>query len=155
MSTIHGLPAHVLLVHLVVVFAPVSALLAALCAVWPAARRRLVWLLTALVATTMVLTPVTTEAGEWLERHIAPSPLLEIHTQLGDTMLYVAIALCFAALLVVLLHLRDVRGADLNRAAAAVMAAVVLVIAAGAMVQVYRIGDSGAQSAWGDALSGS
>ena len=32
------------LVHFIVVLAPLTALLAILCAVWPAARRRLVWL---------------------------------------------------------------------------------------------------------------
>ena len=44
MTTVNGLPSHVLLVHFIVVLAPLTALLATLCAVWPAARRRLVWL---------------------------------------------------------------------------------------------------------------
>jgi hypothetical protein len=41
-TTIAGLPAHPLLVHLIVVLAPGTAVLEILCALWPAARRRLV-----------------------------------------------------------------------------------------------------------------
>ncbi|MFZ2177676.1 MAG: hypothetical protein WAW17_27340 [Rhodococcus sp. (in: high G+C Gram-positive bacteria)] len=44
----NGLPAHVLLVHFVVVLAPLTAILLILCALWPAARRRMVWLIRAL-----------------------------------------------------------------------------------------------------------
>jgi hypothetical protein len=42
MTTIGGLPAHILLVHAVVGLVPVTALLVVLVAVWPAARRLLV-----------------------------------------------------------------------------------------------------------------
>lgn len=42
MSTLDGLPAHVLLVHFVVVLAPMTAVLLVVYAVWPAAQRRLV-----------------------------------------------------------------------------------------------------------------
>lgn len=38
MTTLAGLPAHALLVHGVVVLAPLTAVLAILCAVWPARR---------------------------------------------------------------------------------------------------------------------
>ena len=66
MTTMFGLPAHALLVHAMVVFAPLTALLEILCAIWPAARRRLVWLTLAFAVATLVLTPLTTSAGEWL-----------------------------------------------------------------------------------------
>ena len=59
MTTITGIPAHALLVHAIVVLAPLVALLEILCAFWPAARRRLVWLVLALAAATLVLTPLT------------------------------------------------------------------------------------------------
>jgi uncharacterized membrane protein len=62
-TVIAGLPAHVLLVHFLVVLAPLTALLEILCGVWPAARRRLVWLVLALAVVTTVLTPLTTSAG--------------------------------------------------------------------------------------------
>ena len=60
MTTITGIPAHALLVHAIVVLAPLTALLEMLCAVWPAARRRLVWLVLAFAAVTLALTPLTT-----------------------------------------------------------------------------------------------
>ena len=50
MTTITGIPAHALLVHAIVVLAPLTALLEILCAFWPAARRRFVWLVLALAA---------------------------------------------------------------------------------------------------------
>ncbi len=56
MTTIAGLPAHALLVHAIVVLAPLTAALEILCAIWPAARRRLVWLVLAFAAVTLVLT---------------------------------------------------------------------------------------------------
>lgn len=43
MDVINGVPAHVLLVHFVVVLAPLTAIFAILCVLWPAARQRLVW----------------------------------------------------------------------------------------------------------------
>ena len=43
MDTIAGLPAHPLFVHLAVVAIPLTAVLAILASIWPAARRRLGW----------------------------------------------------------------------------------------------------------------
>ena len=43
MTVVNGLPAHALLVHFIVVLAPLTALLVMLCALWGAARRHLVW----------------------------------------------------------------------------------------------------------------
>ena len=64
MSTFNGLPAHVLLVHFIVVLAPLTAVLAIVCTFWPAARQRLVWLVLTLAVITAGLTPLTTDAGE-------------------------------------------------------------------------------------------
>ena len=88
MSTFNGLPAHVLLVHFIVVLAPLTAILAIVCALWPAARQRLAWLVLGLAVITAVLTPLTTDAGEWLAKRNGRSPLLHAHTELGDTMVY-------------------------------------------------------------------
>lgn len=43
MDAINGLPAHVLLVHFIVVLTPLTAVFAILCVLWQAARQRLVW----------------------------------------------------------------------------------------------------------------
>jgi hypothetical protein len=66
MSEINGLPAHVLFVHFIVVLVPLTALLVILCALWPAARRRLVRPTVILTAVIAALTPITINAGEWL-----------------------------------------------------------------------------------------
>lgn len=153
MSTVNGLPAHVLLVHFLVALAPLTAALLILCAVWPAARRRLVWLVAGLAAATLVLTPLTTEAGEWLEHRVERSALISAHAQLGDTMLYVSAALLVAALVLVVVHVRETRGRPLNQMLTAAIAVAVILAAIATVAQVYRIGDSGAKSAWGDALS--
>src|SRR4051794_10343760 len=80
MTTINGLPAHILLVHAVVGLVPVTALLVVLVAVWPAARRRLTWAAAALAVVTLIVVPVTTEAGEWLEHRVERTALLRAHT---------------------------------------------------------------------------
>jgi hypothetical protein len=152
MSTINGLPAHALLVHFIVVLAPLTAVLAILCAVWPAARERLVWLVLALAAATTALTPLTTESGEWLEHKIEETELVEKHAEMGDTMVYFALALLVAAILLVVTHLRASRGKALSTVLSAVIAVFVVVASGATAVQVFRIGHSGATSVWSDAL---
>jgi len=109
LSTFQGLPAHILLVHFIVVLAPLTAILAILCALWPRARRHLTWLVLILAAVNTVLTPLTTDAGEWLEHRTRPTELLHIHTELGDTMLYFSIGLLVAAVLLAVVHVRERR----------------------------------------------
>lgn len=148
-----GLPAHPLLVHFLVVLAPLTAILAVLCAVWPAARQRLVWLVLALAGITTVMSPIASEAGEWLEHRLEKSDLIEKHAELGETMNYFAVALLIAAILLAVVHWRAERGTPLSGAISAVVAVFVLVASVATAVQVYRIGHSGAQATWGDALT--
>jgi hypothetical protein len=135
-------------VHFIVILAPLTAVLAILCAIWPAARKRLVWLVLGLAVLTVVLTPLTTDAGEWLEHKVGRSPLLHAHTKLGDTMIYFAVALLIAAALLALIHVREARAQSVKPIATWIVAAIVIVAAAATTVQVYRIGDSGARVTW-------
>lgn len=152
MSTFNGLPIHPMLVHFIVVLAPLTAVLAILCAVWPAARQRLVWLVLVLAGVTAVLTPLAAEAGEWLEHNIEETPLVKKHEELGETMIYFALALLVAAILLVVAHLRAQRGKALSSALSGIIAVFVLLAGVATTVQVFRIGHSGAESVWGDAL---
>ncbi|TSE02118.1 hypothetical protein FOS14_01680 [Skermania sp. ID1734] len=152
MSTISGLPAHVLLVHFVVVLVPMTALLLVMCALWPAARRRLLWLLVALAAATVVLTPLTTDAGEWLEHRIGRSPALHTHTHLGDTMIYFVVPMLVIAALIVALDISERRAGRVRRGLAAVVAILAVASAAASVVQIYRVGESGARAVWGDTV---
>ena len=150
MSTFNGLPAHVLLVHFIVVLGPLTAVLAIVCTLWPAARQRLVWLVLALAVITAVLTPLTTDAGEWLAKRNGRSPLLDAHTELGDTMVYFSLALVAAAALIAFVHVREARGRSVKPVARRLIAAIVAVASVATALQVYRIGDSGAKATWSE-----
>ena len=166
MTTVGGLPAHVLLVHAVVVLIPLAALLLVLVVLWPRAHRRLSVATAVVAVVALAAVPLTTDAGEWLERRVPSSDLVRTHTELGDGMLVWAIGLAVVAVLVAVWEYlplpaaRD-RGPGAAtaparpagfRARASVLAAVValiaVVVAVGSVVTVYRIGESGARAAW-------
>ncbi|MGX9787321.1 DUF2231 domain-containing protein [Mycobacterium sp. MMS18-G62] len=150
MTTIAGLPAHALLVHAIVVLAPLVALLAILCALWPAARQRLVWLVLVLAAVNFILTPFTTEAGEWLyDQRKQPSPILQEHAERGEWMIYFSAALLVVAIALAVLHFLESRSDKRRTIATVVVAVVALAVGVSSIVGVYRIGDAGAQSVWG------
>jgi hypothetical protein len=150
MTTITGIPAHALLVHAIVVLAPLTALLEILCAIWPAARRRLVWLVLAFAAVNLALTPLTTSAGQWLyDQQSRPSAILHTHRERGEWMIYVSIGLLVVALALVVLHGLTSRS-DKPRAAVTVFVAVLaLAVGVSSIVGVVRIGDAGAEAVWG------
>jgi ABC-type branched-subunit amino acid transport system permease subunit len=151
LTTIWGLPAHALLVHAIVVLAPLTAVLEILCGFWPAARRRLVWLVLALAAGTTVLTPITTEAGEWLkdQRGANVSPILQEHAERADWMIYFSVALLVVAVALAVLHWLEGRSDKPRTAATVVVAVVALVVGVSSIVTVARIGHTGAESVWG------
>jgi hypothetical protein len=154
LTTISGLPAHVLLVHALVVFAPLTALLEMVCALWPAARRRLVWLVLALAVVTAALTPITANAGGWLydqERH--HRDVLNTHAERGGWMIYFSIALLVVAVVLALVHRREGRAAAPGLVVNVVVAVATIVVGAATVVQVVRIGDSGARSVWANELT--
>jgi len=158
-TTINGLPAHVLLLHVVVVLVPLSALLLALSVLWPAAHRKLGFITPLVALVTMVSVPLTTHAGEWLYRRTPPTPILRHHAHLGHQMLYWSIAVFVLSALWWLrrdrrstawLDARVHRSATViaGRAVAAVLIVCAVAAAAGSVVLIYRIGDSGAHSVW-------
>jgi hypothetical protein len=150
MTTITGIPAHALLVHAIVVLAPLTALLEILCACLPAARRRFVWLAFALAAVTLVLTPLTTRAGEWLyNQQSRPSDILRTHAERGQWMIYFAIGLLVVAIALVVLHWLTSRSDKPRTAAAVIVAILALAVGVSSIVGVVRIGDAGAQAVWG------
>jgi hypothetical protein len=160
MTTVEGLPAHVLLVHAVVVLVPLTALLLVVESLWPAARRRLAWPTAVLAVVTLVSVPLATEAGDWLEHRIASTPLVREHAELGDTLLPWAIGLAVLAVLVAArqqwTRRAERRASEAGpaerrprgRLLSAALAVVAIALAGGSVVSVYRIGDSGARAAW-------
>jgi ABC-type branched-subunit amino acid transport system permease subunit len=150
MTTINGIPAHALLLHAIVVLAPLVALLEILCACWPAARRRLVWLVLALAAVNLVLTPLTTSAGDWLYDQLGnDSPILQTHKELGDWMIYFSAALLLVAIALAVMHWLEGRSDRRRTVATVVVAIVALAVGVSSIVAVVRIGDAGAEAVWG------
>lgn len=156
MQTVSGLPAHVLLVHAIVVLLPLSAALLALTAVWPAGRRRLAGPNAVLSVLVVVLVPITTGAGEWLEHRVAPNPLVHRHAELGDTAIYAAIGVAALAL-VVWWRQRESSGrtparrmflAPSSNAVTVTLTVLAIVVSAAAVYDVVRVGDSGAKASW-------
>jgi hypothetical protein len=157
---INGLPAHILLVHAVVVLVPLAALLAVIAIAWPAARRKLGVIVPLCALAGLAFVPLATEAGEWLEEHVKENALVEKHTSLGDGLLPWALLLFVLATLYWLLDFAPARNwrvpAFATSAAARVVVSVALAaVAVVSVVQVYRIGDSGAKAAWHDQYSSS
>lgn len=153
MSTVNGLPAHILLNHFVVVLGPLAAILAIICALWPAARRRLIWLVLVLAVGTLIVTPLTTSAGLWLEPRVGPSTTLRIHQELGETLIYILAALVATVALLAAVHLRQASGRTVKFALHTVVGVLVIAAAVATLIQTYRIGDSGARAAWGNLAS--
>ena len=160
-----NLPLHPLVVHAVVVLVPLAVLGGVVVVVWPAARRRYGWLAVAVAAVATATIPIATSTGEGLEHRLPRTAALETHAHMGDDLLVYVAGLLVALAAFVYLHHRSsstarregpgtttapARLAGGARLAAAVLAGLVVVLAVVSAVQVYRIGDSGAQAAWGD-----
>ena len=159
LDTIFGLPVHALVVHAPVGVVPSAALAVALAAAWPRFRRWAGFLPLLLSLGGLVLVPVSTSSGASLERRVPPSALVERHTQLGEGLLVWVIVLTVAAAGLYALRWQESRTAvpstrrQTNRtvlAATGLVLALSLVGVAGTVVQVVRIGHSGAQAAWSD-----
>jgi hypothetical protein len=155
MTTVNGLPAHILLVHAIVVLLPLAAFLLVLTAFWPAARVRLAAPNAILSVLVVFLVPLTTSAGEWLEGRVPQSALLHKHTELGDGAIFYAVPIAALAL-VVWWRQRENRAepgrrtwlAPLSTAVTSVVAVLALAAGAAGVYGIYRIGDSGSQAAW-------
>ena len=84
---IGGLPLHILLIHAVVIFVPLTAVAVVLHAIWPAARKRLGFVTPAAGFLLVVLVPVAVWSGEWLRDQIGVTDAVARHEALGRTLL--------------------------------------------------------------------
>lgn len=155
MNVVNGLPAHALWLHFVLVLVPLTALLEIVCGLWPAARRgQLLWLTLVLAVATMVLTPITINAGEWLyDLKSKPTPILDEHAARGSFMIYFAAALLAVAIALVVLRVVERRSDKRRVVVNLVVAVLVLAVGISSMVQIYRVGDAGAHSVWGGEIT--
>jgi hypothetical protein len=147
-----GLPLHPLIVHAVVVLIPLAALGALVIAVWPAARRRLGWLVVACALAATALVPVATYAGEDLQSRLPSTELIRRHADLGEQLLPFAAGFLVVTLAFVWVGTRGSRDSSGDRRPPKVIMVILgvltVALAAVSVVQVVRIGDSGSRAAW-------
>ncbi len=160
---LNGLPLHPLVVHATVVLVPLAVLGAIVAVVWPAARRRYGSLVAVVALLGAVFAVVAEQTGEGLQHSLPGSATIAAHAALGDTLklLVGALFVVFGAFLVI--HRRAAHAGRREgpgttsapamtggtRVAAGILAVLTVVVALLTAVQVYRIGDSGAQAVWG------
>ncbi|WP_311381049.1 hypothetical protein [Arthrobacter sp. ISL-85] len=155
---IAGLPAHILLIHGVVVLAPLAGLSAVVFALVRRTRRYLAWPLGILALLLVPLSVLTAEAGEQLEKAKRASKLIEEHAHQGSFLRYVTvlflivvavqIAAAFPSILTRRPAFRGLRG--LLESRWLVPATSVLGVLAGLFLVYQSIvtGHSGAASVW-------
>ncbi len=154
---INGIPLHPLVVHAIVVLLPLATLGTIAIAAKPAWRLTYGPLVVASAAIATVLMPVATSSGEELEKRVGDPGE---HAALGDSLIFFAIPLLILSLALVVIARRNARTDKEAWSWAGpqvlnVIAAVAVVAGLASAVQVYRVGDSGARAAWGDAVTSS
>lgn len=155
MIDIAGLPAHILLIHAVVVLAPAAGLAAIAYAAAPRWRGYLAWPLGVLSLGLVPLSLITAEAGEQLEEARPSSALIREHAEQGDVLKAVSVVffVIVAATLVASHEPIGRRFAFLGslRTNRVVRLALLVVAAAAGAFYIYQsviTGHSGAASVW-------
>lgn len=160
---IAGLPWHVLVVHAVVVIAPLAALTAIVYAVWARSRRALRWPLIAASVVVFVAALVANNSGEVLQHRVeaaagsgevsaAEVALVSDHVEIGGVTAAVCAGFALGMLVCLLWLLPAQREAILQHVARgafplAVRVAIVLVSILVVVVVIWA-GHSGAAAAW-------
>lgn len=143
--TINGLPAHVLLVHLVVVLVPLTSLMGIIGSLWPTARRKFGFLTPLAALGAMIAVPITIRAGLQLAAALHLGAVIANHETLGKRVLPFAIALFVTTAGQWIYH----RFLPRRRWLTVLIAALVIAASIGATVQVALAGDAGARVVWG------
>lgn len=156
-DTLLGLPAHPLVVHLSVVFIPLTLILAILAVAW-ARGRRVLSLVVAIGATISMLgAQVAVWSGESLQERVRETSLVEQHAELGEGTRTFAILMFLAAVAYFAREWRDdvhvpgadrVRGLLAPRAIGIALSVVLLATAGLTTVWVARAGHMGAKATW-------
>ena len=161
LNTINGLPTHPLLAHLVAALVPLTALLAVLSVLWPAARRRIGAAAPLVATATLLLIPVTTTAGAWLDQRVMMGgEVLNRHMDLGSQLVvWVALlticVICWWALHTPLFADAIAGIAPVLRRIGVIGIGLATVVLSGVCLWwVVRVGDTGTRAVWGALASG-
>jgi uncharacterized membrane protein len=156
LTSISGLPAHPLFVHIPVVLIPLGAI-GAVAMLWPRVRDRIGWVVVGIVFVAGIATQLAISSGKDLEDHVRESALLREHTRMGEN-IRPWVLLMFLALLGVMVVARlrrrrpDVSGPpagrDVLKIVGILLSACSIVFAGMATYWIYRIGHSGSKAVW-------
>jgi hypothetical protein len=154
-----GLPAHVLVVHAVVVLVPLLALLSAAYVALPRFRRRLDWAVALLAVAAPVTAFVAVESGEELMDAFVgrgmQGPIVDQiseHSRYGDALFWYVLPLAVASLVLLALTSGHPRVPRLPSWATPVLSVVVVALGVASIVYVYLTGHSGAEAVWGNTI---
>ncbi|MFV0286176.1 MAG: DUF2231 domain-containing protein [Demequina sp.] len=154
---IAGLPLHPLIVHAVVVLAPLAALLALAYVALPARQALLRWPLAALAVIAGGSAVVADQSGEALQHRLESagleSDLIETHAEIGEATTVVTVLFMLFALACVLFALRPTTAAKRGGALRVVSSIVLAGLSLGVLYQVVLAGHSGATAVWKDVAS--
>jgi hypothetical protein len=92
-TTVNGLPAHILLVHLTLVVIPTAAVAMIAAAVSTRLRRWLGVVTPLLALVALVMVPITKSAGLWLYDRVPHTPLIDAHMHRANHLLPWVVAL--------------------------------------------------------------
>jgi uncharacterized membrane protein len=162
-TSIFGLPAHPLFVHIPVVLVPLASVGAVLM-LWPKLRAKFGWATVVLAFVGLVFTQLAIGSGQALEEHVRESSLLNDHIDIGENLRPWAFLLFGFTLAVMLWDWRTKRAAEADGSVRTVggrsvtattaqrvsLGLCVLAIVSGALSTywVYEIGHSGAKATW-------
>ena len=157
---VFGLPLHPLVVHLVVVLVPVACALVLAAAVNQRARARLGLAPLIAAGAALVLIPVAVHSGQQLQARLPDTAAIRRHAHLANgLLLWVALLVVAAALLAWFTPTAPLRPPmpptrkgqappPRTHVPQRVSAAVAIVAVGLTIVQVVRVGDSGARAVW-------
>jgi hypothetical protein len=153
LTSLFGLPAHALLVHIPVVLIPLGAVGAVLIPT-PRLRRALGWWVCGILVVAGIATQLAISSGQSLEDYVHETQLMRDHAHMGES-IRPWLLLMFLALLGVMLvdramQRRDARpgSRDPLRIALIALSALSILFAAISVAWIYRIGHSGSKAVW-------
>lgn len=142
-DTVLGLPVHALVVHGVVVLLPLMAVITAVVACIPRWRVHAAWPVVVVDAGLVGMTLVARQSGEALQERLGGQVAMQ-HAELGRNLVWFAVALFLASLIVALVR---------RSGKAALGASLAVVAGVFALWWTIRVGHSGSEAVWSGIVS--
>lgn len=139
-DVINGLPMHALVVHGVVVLLPLMAIVTAVVAFKAGWREKAAWWVVAADAAVVVMTFVAIQSGKTFQKRLG-GQVAVAHGNTGKLMIWFALALLVAAVLVAVLGRS-------GGSTATGLAGLTALVGLAAIAWTVKTGDSGARAVW-------